>query len=412
MKNKTKNKKNKIPLCPQKTKPIKKKIIINKLTPKIRHWKQPSTPCLSFTKNINLSLQNNNETINSNTNENTITHNVKDKENNDRINKNPFQAFIPRSKSFTDSKLKNQNIVLVKKVNKPNNIPFNFTNLKEYNYKKDIKNNVRSNDEFKKIIKEKDKDTLSSINSHYMNNANTNANSNTTIGMSQIFSDRCPNEEPNKLFTESKNPFEFTFGDINFFQNQLHCETKTSLVKKNLLNMTSGSKFSVENNYQSIDKNNTNSNYNNINKKNKNIFVKNIINNIKLINPNFFINNKNIKQKNIENTNIVKSYSLEKDPKIKDKNKINKISTFYKWPKFKRCNNNNIEKNNKNNKNSNKNNIIELNKSPKFSKKLSNLIPVDKNHNLNKKNILIIKNQLNNNTIGFYLILEAFLQCN
>jgi len=394
MKSKTKNKKNKIPLCPKRNNVLKKKIILNKASSvTMKHWKTPSTPSLLTPKNINLSFNNNFHLINST------------KRNKDVKGTTPkqclFHAFIPKSKSSSEIKLKKQNIILIKKVDKGNQMPFNFSNIKEYIYKRENKdnnsnnisknNNISTNDDYKNI-KNKEKDTLSPNNSHYMNNINTNANSNTTIGMSQILSDRYVKDESNnKIFGESKNPFEFTFGDINFWQNQVHYETKTSLNRNNSFKIKSEAKQTYDNNNsKNIEKNNSSINIK------KNILIKNIIKNIKQIHPKILLNNKNIKEKNKEITfikyNHVKSHSIDKDSKIKDKNKIShKLMTFTKWPKnFNRQKVNNIDKN----KNNMKINFNDLNKSPNVSKKLINLIPVDKKHNLNKRNKGIVKNHL------------------
>ena len=108
------------------------------------------------------------------------------------------------------------------------------------------------------------------------------------------------------------------------------------------------------------------------------------------------LNNKNIKEKNKDITfikyNHVKSHSIDKDSNLKDKNKIShKLMTFTKWPKiFNHQKVNNIEKN----KNNMKINYNDLSKSPNIPKKLINLIPVDKKHNLNKKNKGNVKNHL------------------
>lgn len=376
MKSKSKNKKSKIPLCPQKNKPIKKTIKINKISPILQHWKHPSTPSLSTTKNF--FLNNNFNTLNNNNND-IITNKDNKSIDNNSSKKNPFHAFIPRTKSNSEIKFKKQKIILIKKVNKPNNIPFNFNNIKEFNYKKDVKDNINDmnlkENEFKKIRKEKD--TLSSNNSHYMNNTKANTNSNTTIGTSQILSDRYTKDDNKKIFQDSKNPMEFTFGNLNFFQTQNNIETKASLTKNNSLNMICTSHLSIDNNkdYQNIDKNNNN----------KNQFMKNLIKNMKLINSKIRINNsKNNTEKNTDNINSnnynnIKSYSIDKDYIIRDKNKKSKLITFPKWPKV-----------NNNDKNKLKC-YDEFYKSQKFSKKCSNLIPVDKKYNLNKKHKLIVK---------------------
>lgn len=396
MKSKTKSKKNKIPLCPKRNNVLKKKIILNKASSvTMKHWKTPSTPSLLTPKNINLSLNNG---------YNSINNSMRNKDIKGATPKQClFHAFIPKSKSSSETKLKKQNIILIKKLDKGNQMPFNFSNIKEYNYKRENKdtnnnnyninknNKINSNDEYKNI-KNKEKDTLSPNNSHYMNNINTNANSNTTIGMSQVLSDRYVKEENNnKILGESKNPFEFTFGDINFFQNQIHYETKTSLNRNNSFKINSVAKQVYDNNKnKSIEKNDS------ILNKKKNIFIKNIIKNIKQIHPKILLNNKNIKEKNKEITfikyNHVKSHSIDNDSKTKDKNKKSfKLKTLSKWPKKINLQKiNHIEKNN----NNKKINFNEISKSPNIPKKLINLIPVDKKHNMNKKSKIIVKNHL------------------
>ena len=394
MKSKTKTKKNKIPLCPKRNNVLKKKIILNKASSvNMKHWKTPSTSSLLTPKNINLNLNNN---------LNSINNSMRNKDIKGATPKQClFHAFIPKSKSSSEAKLKKQNIILIKNLDKGNQMPFNFSNIKEYNYKKENKdinnnkinksNNINVKDEYRNI-QNKEKDTLSSNNSHYMNNVNTNANSNTTIGMSQVLSDRYAKEENNnKIFGESKNPFEFTFGDINFLQNQIHYETKTSLNRNNSFKIKLVTKQADDNNNKSIEKNNSNLNIK------KNIFIKNIIKNIKQIHPKILLNNKNIKEKNKEITfikyNHVKSHSIDNETKIKDKiKKSYKLKTFSKLPKNINIQKvNNIEKKNNNNK---KINFNELSKSPNIPKKLINLIPVDKKHNMNKKSKIIVKNHL------------------
>ena len=372
MKSKTKSKKNKIPLCPKRNNVLKKKIILNKASSvTMKHWKTPSTPSLLTPKNINLSLNNG---------YNSINNSMRNKDIKGATPKQClFHAFIPKSKSSSETKLKKQNIILIKKLDKGNQMPFNFSNIKEYNYKRENKDTNNNNYNI-------------NINNNYMNNINTNANSNTTIGMSQVLSDRYVKEENNnKILGESKNPFEFTFGDINFFQNQIHYETKTSLNRNNSFKINSVAKQVYDNNKnKSIEKNDS------ILNKKKNIFIKNIIKNIKQIHPKILLNNKNIKEKNKEITfikyNHVKSHSIDNDSKTKDKNKKSfKLKTLSKWPKKINLQKiNHIEKNN----NNKKINFNELSKSPNISKKLINLIPVDKKHNMNKKSKIIVKNHL------------------
>ena len=397
MNNKTKNKKNKIPLYPTKNKLMNKKTKIHKISSILQHWKQPSTPSLLNSKKYNLS-NNNYNTVYCNTNINTNNNNniINSKENksikNNSSKQNLFHAFIPRSKSNSEVKLKKQKITLIKKINKSNYVPFNFNNIKEFNYKKEIKdknNNINNKKNEYEIInkekeKEKEKDTLSSNNSHYMNNTKANTNSNTTIGLSQICSDRYIKDDNNKIMQESKNPMEFTFGDLNLFQTQSNKEAKTSLINTNSLNMPSS--ISMDNNrqYQSLDNNES---------INKNMFMKNIIKNIKMINSkikgyNIKINSDKNLDTNLSNSNSnynnIKSYSIEKDYyKKKEKNRINKLLTLPIWPKV------------YNDKNNFKISCNEFHKSQKISKKNSDLIPFDKKHNLNKKHKLIIKKHYN-----------------
>ena len=375
MKNKLKNKKSKIPLCPQKNKPIKKKI--NKINPLIEILKQPSTPSLLSTKklylNNNLNTINNRKQANINNNNKNISINLS--------KKNLFHAIIPRSKSHSENNLKKQKIILIKKIEKSNKISFDFKNIKEYNYKKNENNNNLNNDniskeDFKNKIKEKE--TLSSNNSHYMNNTKANTNSNTTIGMSEIFSDRGYKQENNNLCLDSKNsnnPLEFTFGETNFLKNNIYLETKTSLIKNNSFQMSTIS--NNNNNFESIDRISYNSN-------DKKIFKKNIIKNIKYVKS-------KLKENNLDNSKAnynIKNYSYEKGVKIKEENRIYKFTTSNKWPKI--CS---VENN--------------KHKTPKIAKKYLNLIPVDKKYNLNKKHKLIIKKNFESNDNNKNLNLEV-----
>ena len=362
MNDKSKKKKNKIPLCPSKNKLIKK--TINKINPLIGHWRQPSTPSIKSSKKFIL-----------NNNFNTIKNNSKNKQNkyNYSSTKNPFHLFIPRAKSYSENNLKKQKIILIKKINTPEKDLLNFKNIKEYNYKKDDKDiSNKKNLNNGNIINDKEKDALSLNNSHYLNNTKANSNCNTTIGISQIFSDRMIKEENNTFFQDSKsskNPLEFTFGDINAFKNYLTHEAKTNLNKNNFFNITSTYQITLDNNdkYRSI---------------NKNIFIiENINNNMNFIKSKTKLNNKF--REELNNYYNIKSYSIEKDNKIKDKNNINETSTFPNFPKINKM----INTKSNNNK---------IHKTPKNVKKFLNLIPIDKKYNLNKKYKLIIKNNFEN----------------
>ena len=375
MKNKIKSKKSKIPLCPPKNKPIKKKI--NKINPLIEILRQPSTPSLLSTQklffNNNINTINNKKQANNNNYKSTISNNFS--------KQNLFHAIIPKIKSFSENKLKKQKIILIKKIEKSNKIPFDFKNIKEYNYKRDEKsinlnNDINLNADYKNNIKEKE--TLSS------NNTKANTNSNTTIGMSEIFSDRGYQENNNFSLESkfSKNPLEFTFGEPNFFKNNIYLETKKNLIRTNTFQMKTIS--NNNNNFESIDTISYNNN-------DKRTFLKNIIKNIKYAKSKIKENNKILKGKNIENNKIkfknnIKSYSYEKGAKLKEKNRISKYIVFPKWPKINNDENNNTIKTNKNAKN----------KTPKIEKKCINLIPVDKKYNLNKKHKLIIKKKFEN----------------
>jgi hypothetical protein len=362
MNSKSKKKRNKIPLYPSKNKPINKKEKKPKIASILHHWKQPSTP--SFTNSKKFSSSNNFNTIYCNSCNNNNTSKNKDNKGlqSNSSKQNLFHAFIPKSKSNTEVKLKKQKITLIKKINKSKFIPFNFKNIKEFNYKKDIKDHnfdINNNkNEYKNGINEKD--TLSSYNSHNMNNTKANTNSNTTIGMSQLYSDRYSKDNNNKIMQELNNPMEFTFGNLNYFQTQNNKETKTTLISSNTLNMPF---ISIDNNkhFQSLDNNDS---------ANKNMFMKNLIKNIKLINSKMKINNnKNSSEKsndnniNNKNYNNIKSYSIEKDYyKKKEKKTITKILTLPIWPKA------NIDKKDF------QMSCNEFHKSQKLSKKGSDLI--------------------------------------
>ena len=370
MNNKSKKKKNKIPLCPSKNKSNKNNN--NKINPLIGHWRQPSTPSLKSSKKFIL-----------NNHINEIKNSSKNNQNKSNycFNENPFHLFIPRTKSYSENNLKKQKIILIKKVNSPEKVLFNFKNIKEYNYKKESKDkdsSIKNNLNNKNIIKDKEKDEISLNNSHYLNNTKTNTNSNTTIGISQICSDRIIKDENNTLFQDSKiskNPLEFTFGDINFFKNQITYEKKANLNKNSYFYITSISQMTLNDNCQSIDKNR------NIN--DNNFDMKNIIKNMKLIKPKIKLNSISIKDSNIEelnnNFNYIKSFSIEKDNQIKEKKYIYKNNTIHNYPKINKMINI-------------KTNINKIHKTPKNPKKFLNLIPIDKKYNLNKKHKLIIKN--------------------
>ena len=111
VKSKPKLKKNKIPLCPRKTKPIKKIIKINLNLPLIKHQKHPSTPLIIYSKKIEKKINDKKEFKNV-------------------VNKtNPFHALIPKRKPNSAKKSSKQKVFLIKKTNK-NNKNINLTNSK------------------------------------------------------------------------------------------------------------------------------------------------------------------------------------------------------------------------------------------------------------------------------------------
>ena len=111
MKSKAKLKKNKIPICPRKAKPIKKIIKINLNIPLIKHKKHPSTPLIIYSKKYEKKINDKKEFKNG-------------------VNKtNPFHAFIPKRKPNSAKKPRSQKIFIIKKTNK-NNKNLNLTNSK------------------------------------------------------------------------------------------------------------------------------------------------------------------------------------------------------------------------------------------------------------------------------------------
>lgn len=111
MKSKAKLKKNKIPICPRKAKPIKKIIKINLNIPLIKHKKHPSTPLIIYSKKYEKKI------------------NDKKEFKNDVNKTNPFHAFIPKRKPNSAKKPRSQKIFIIKKTNK-NNKNLNLTNSK------------------------------------------------------------------------------------------------------------------------------------------------------------------------------------------------------------------------------------------------------------------------------------------
>lgn len=354
MKNNSKNKKSKIPLCPQKNKLIKKNI--NKKMPFLSHFRQPSMPSSTTSNNININSFNM-----ININKYNHSKNISDSS----LKKSPFHAFIPKNKSFSGKTLKKQRVILIKNINKGNKLSFNFNNIKEYIFKKKEKKECRNDIN---INKEKENSDLN--NSH---NTKTNTNSNTTIGISPTFSDRDLKEDNNKLIQFPKNlrnPLEFTFGDTNFLNKQLEYEAKRSLIKNNSFDLNSISQLSIENNYNNTYQSTDKKNYNYNNK----LLLKNT--NLKLI-----INKKRKEKRDYilqYNSHNNENCSIEANNKKKELNKISKSITLHKCPKLNPYKNFNIDR---------------IHKTPKVSKKIVKLIPVDKKYNLNKKYKLIIKNQ-------------------
>ena len=111
VKSKPKLKKNKIPLCPRKTKPIKKIIKINLNIPLIKHQNLPSTPLIIYSKKTEKKINDKKEFKNV-------------------VNKtNPFHALIPKRKPNSAQKSNKQKIFLIKNTNKINK-NLNLTNSK------------------------------------------------------------------------------------------------------------------------------------------------------------------------------------------------------------------------------------------------------------------------------------------
>ena len=95
VKSKAKMKKNKIPFCPKKTKPIKKIIKINSNMPLKKHQKHPSTPLIIYPKKSEKKIAD-----------------IKEFKNDINFNKsNPFHALIPKRRPNSEKKQNKKRII-------------------------------------------------------------------------------------------------------------------------------------------------------------------------------------------------------------------------------------------------------------------------------------------------------------
>ena len=171
-KSKPKIKKNKIPFCPKKIKPINKIIKINPEIPLIKHFKHPSTPMTLFTKKFETKINNKKEIKNENN------------------KKNPFHAVIPKRNSNSEKKIRKQRVILIKKYNSQK-IDITSNN---------IKNNYHKNKN--------------------LNNSKSETKCDTNSRISSVFSDRNTNQK-----NTINNMFEFTFSNSNFVKNKIKKDT-------------------------------------------------------------------------------------------------------------------------------------------------------------------------------------------
>ena len=249
-KSKPKIKKNKIPFCPRKIKPIKRIIKINPEIPLIKHHKHPSTPMTILSKKFELKINNKNENKN------------------ESQKRNPFHAIIPKMKSYSEKKIRNKKVIVIKSFNNSHKNMINSNNIKP---KKNL------------------------------NNSKSDTKCDTTSGISSVFSDRNIKQRNNK------NILEFTFSNINCIKNK---NRKTDYINLRIRN-------------SSINKSNTNYSYHN-NNNNRLINLKRnfSIKNIKYINQKNNLNNKNSKN---NKPRMLDKRSFSKDIKDKRKSKEKEV---------------------------------------------------------------------------------------
>ncbi len=272
-KSKPKIKKNKIPFCPKKIKPINKIIKINPEIPLIKHYKHPSTPMTLFTKKFETKINNKKEIKNENN------------------KKNPFHAIIPKRNSNSEKKIRKQRVILIKKYNSQK-IDITSNN---------IKNNYHKNKN--------------------LNNSKSETKCDTNSRISSVFSDRNTNQK-----NTINNMFEFTFSNSNFVKNKIKKDKDDINLNLNARNPRINK---TNTNYSYHKKNN-----NRIINIKKNIGIKNIklINNKINLNNKNLKNNKRTLSKGEKDKKKNESKDKE-NKKIKKNNSRKNINNTSKIPK-------------------------------------------------------------------------------
>lgn len=164
-----KMKKNKIPICPKKTKPIKKIIKINNNIPLKKHQKHPSTPLIIYPKKYERKI------------------NYKEEFKNDfNINKsNLFHALIPKRKLNSEKKRNRHKVILIKKTKQEKNNKILYSTNSKLETKCDTNSGVNSVFHDGNIKKENSRNifefTFSNIYSLKYNNTNKNENINSLV---------------------------------------------------------------------------------------------------------------------------------------------------------------------------------------------------------------------------------------
>ena len=185
VKSKAKMKKNKIPFCPKKTKPIKKIIKINSNMPLKKHQKHPSTPLIIYPKKSEKKIAD-----------------IKEFKNDINFNKsNPFHALIPKRRPNSEKKQNRHKVILIKKTKQEKNNKILYLTNSKLETKCDTNSGVNA------AFKENSRNILEFTFSNIYSLKNNNIRKNENINMSnKNYSYQKKNDKTNsKIFELKKN---------------------------------------------------------------------------------------------------------------------------------------------------------------------------------------------------------------
>ena len=255
VKSKAKMKKNKIPFCPKKTKPIKKIIKINSNMPLKKHQKHPSTPLIIYPKKSEKKIAD-----------------IKEFKNDINFNKsNPFHALIPKRRPNSEKKQNRHKVILIKKTKQEKNNKILYLTNSKLETKCDTNSGVNA------AFKENSRNILEFTFSNIYSLKNNNIRKNENINMSnknysyqkkndktnsKIFELKKSNNIKNLKFTNNLNELK-NINNTNKKEKNISRINKTSKISKKFISLIPFDKRNLINKKRNFENNNIN-NINNI----------------------------------------------------------------------------------------------------------------------------------------------------